>query len=94
MSNLDPFRSRQVPDVGGRFLKERDRHQRHADLMWLGTMAALFSDHELRLLDDLGFLSQNDRDLLRQAGRLMPGSGTTACTDTSAPLVPHKPKEG
>jgi hypothetical protein len=37
--------------------------------MWLGTMAAMFSDHELRLLDDLGFLSQRDRDLLSQAGR-------------------------
>ena len=66
---IDPFRERQVPDVAGRFLKERDRHQRQADLMWLGTMAGLFSDHELRLLNDLGFLSQHDRDLLRQAGR-------------------------
>ena len=67
---IDPFRERQVPDVAGRFLKERDRHQRQADLMWLGAMAALFSDHELRLLNDLGFLSQHDRDLLCQAGRL------------------------
>ena len=65
----DPFRSRQVPDVAGRFLKERDRSQRQADLMWLGPMAALFSDHELKLLSDLGFLSQRDRDLLSQAGR-------------------------
>lgn len=67
--NLDPFRSRQVPAVAARFQRERDRQQRQADLMWLGVMAALFSDHELRLLDDLGFLSQRDRDLLRQAGR-------------------------
>ena len=37
--------------------------------MWLGTMVALFSDHELRLLNDLGFLSQHDLDLLSQAGR-------------------------
>jgi hypothetical protein len=67
--NIDPFRGRQVPDVAGRFLKERDRQQRQADLMWLGVMAALFSDHELQLLNDLGFLSPRDRDLLRQAGR-------------------------
>ncbi len=66
---IDPFRKRQVPDVAGRFLKERDRHRRQADLMWLGVMAALFSDHELRLLNDLGFLSRHDRDLLSQAGR-------------------------
>jgi hypothetical protein len=66
---IDPFRERQVPDVAGRFRKERDRHQRQADLMWLGTMVALFSDHELRLMNDLGFLSQHDCDLLRQAGR-------------------------
>lgn len=66
---LDPFRSRQVPDVAGRFMRERDRSARQADLMWLGTMAALFSDHELRLMNDLGFLSQRDRDLLKQAGR-------------------------
>lgn len=67
--DIDPFRSRQVPDVASRFLEECGRQQRQADLMWLGVMAALFSDHELRLLDDLGFLSQRDRDLLRQAGR-------------------------
>ena len=35
--------------------------------MWLGTLV-LFSDHELRLLNDLGFLCQRDLDLLRQAG--------------------------
>ncbi len=66
---LDPFRERQASEVAGRFTRERDRQRRHADLMWLGTMTALFSDHELKLLDDLGFLSQHDRDLLRQAGR-------------------------
>ena len=66
--DIDPFRERQVPGVAGRFTAERDRHQRAADLMWLGAMS-LFSDHELRLLDDLGFLSQHDRDLLAQAGR-------------------------
>ena len=64
---IDPFRQRQVPGVAGRFLRERDRHQRQADLMWLGVLAGLFSDHEIRLLDDLGYLSQRDRDLLRQA---------------------------
>lgn len=67
--SVDPFRARQVPDVAGRFLKERDRQQRQADLMWLGTMAAMFSDHELRLLNDLGYLSEHDRNLLKQAGR-------------------------
>ena len=64
----DPFRARQVPDVAGRFQREQERHQRQADLMWAGALA-LFSDHDLRLLNDLGFLSQHDRDLLRQAGR-------------------------
>ena len=68
-SSIDPFRQRQVSDVAGRFLKERDEHKRHADLMWLGTMAALFSDHELQLLADLGFLSPHDCDLLK--GRLV-----------------------
>lgn len=66
---LDPFRSRQVPDVAGRFLREREQQQRQADLMWLGTMVAMFTDHELGLLRDLGFLSPHDLDLLRQAGR-------------------------
>jgi hypothetical protein len=65
---LDPFRRRQVPDVAGRFRRERQQYQRQADRMWLGTLVT-FSDHELRLLDDLGVLSQHDRDLLRQAGR-------------------------
>lgn len=69
VTQIDPFRERQVPDVAGRFLKERDRQKRQADLMWLGTMAAMFTDHELRLLYDLGFLCQNDCDLLKQAGR-------------------------
>ena len=64
----DPFRSRQVPDVAGRWRRERDLHQRQSDLMWAGALA-LFSDHDLHLLNDLGVLSQHDRDLLRQAGR-------------------------
>lgn len=80
---IDPFRERQVPDVAGRFRRERDRHQRQADLMWLGVMAALFSDHELRLLNDLGFLSQRDRDLLAQAGRSVTGSVQTTTTPPS-----------
>lgn len=66
-ADLDPFRRRQVPDVARRFLAERDRHQRQASLMWLGTLTGLFTGHELRLLDDLGFLSPHDRDLIRQA---------------------------
>jgi hypothetical protein len=65
---LDPFRERQASDVAGRFLAERDAHRLRADLMWLGSLV-LFSDHELRLLNDLGFLSQHDRDLLSRAGR-------------------------
>lgn len=73
--SIDPFRERQVPDVAGRFEKERDRCRRQADLMWAGAMTALFSDHELRLMNDLGFLSQHDRDLLSQAGRSVTGHG-------------------
>jgi hypothetical protein len=68
---IDPFRSRQVPDVAGRFTRERDRHQRQADLMWLGTLVATFSDHELKLLKDLGFLCPRDLRLLKQAGRAL-----------------------
>jgi hypothetical protein len=66
--SIDPFRARQVPDVAGRFLKYRDMHQRSVDLMWLGILVQ-FSDHELRLLDDLGYLSQHDLALLAHAGR-------------------------
>jgi hypothetical protein len=43
--------------------------------MWLGTLTAMFSDHELGLLDDLGLLSQHDRDLIAQAQRRA-GAGT------------------
>jgi hypothetical protein len=63
---LDRFRSRQVPDVAGRFLKERDRHERAAALMWQGILAGQFTEHEIKLLDDLGYLSQRDHDLLEQ----------------------------
>ena len=69
VQDLDPFRSRQASEVLSRFSRERKRHQRQADLMWLGTLAAMFSDHELGILDDLGFLSQHDRDLIAQAQR-------------------------
>lgn len=69
VGGLDPFRSRQVPDVAGRLQRERQQHQRQADLMWMGALAAMFTDHELGLLADLGFLSQHDRDLIAQAGR-------------------------
>lgn len=75
---IDPFRSRQVPDVAGRFLKERKAHERAASLMWAGVLANMFTDHELGLLDDLGFLSQRDHDLIRQAGRRTAGSASAA----------------
>ena len=68
-AGLDPFRARQAPSVAARFREERDRHQRQAALMWLGTLMANFSYHELKLLADLGYLSRQDADLLRQAGR-------------------------
>lgn len=64
--SIDPFRQRQAPTVAGRFQAERQRHQRAADLMWMGTLASQFTSHEIRLLDDLGFLSRHDRDLLSQ----------------------------
>ena len=66
-ADLDPFRRRQLPDIASRFLRERDQHRRAADLMWLGALVGLFSDHELQLLADLGFLSPHDRDLIRLA---------------------------
>ena len=68
MSNLDPFRARPAPAVGARFQRERERHQRQSDLMWAGTLAAMFSDHELCLLHDLGFLSPHDLSILSQCG--------------------------
>ena len=70
--DIDPFRERQAPDVGARFRSARDMHQRSADLMWLGSLMQ-FSDHELRLLNDLGYLSEHDRTLLAHAGRSVTG---------------------
>ena len=64
---LDPFRSRQVPKVAGRLLAERDRWQRQADLAWTGVLITQFSPFELRLLDDLGFLSEHDNNLVTAA---------------------------
>ena len=69
MTTLDPFRRRQAPEIGERFRQERDRHKRQADLMWLGTLVAMFTYHELKLLYDLGMFCPHDLDLLRQAGR-------------------------
>lgn len=83
MTGLDPFRNRQVPDVAGRFLRERDQHRRQASLTWTGVLVAMFSDHELRLLSDLGYLSQHDLDLLEQAGR---GIGTPIAAAPKAKL--------
>jgi hypothetical protein len=92
--NLDPFRERQARDVLSRFTREQAWHRRQADLMWAGVMVVMFSDHELRLIDDCGFLSQLDRDLLKQAGRDVTADRTPAPADMPAPLVPHKPKKG
>lgn len=84
---IDPFRARQVPDVTSRFTRERDRCRKQADLMWLGMLVALFSDHDLRLLQDLGFLCPRDLDLLRQAGRTPTDSGAGVATSKS-PVPP------
>lgn len=87
ISDLDPFRERQARDVLHRFTREQDRCRRQADLMWVGVMVAMFSDHELRLIDDCGFLSQRDLDLLRQAGR-------DVTVDRAPAPAPYKPTPG
>jgi hypothetical protein len=61
---LDPFRARLVPKVTRRLDAERDQHRRQADLAWTGVLVSQFTVFELRLLDDLGFLSQHDKDLI------------------------------
>lgn len=37
--------------------------------MWAGTLATSFTSHELRLLNDAGYLCPHDFDLLKQARR-------------------------
>lgn len=73
--NIDPFRSRQVPEVARRWREARDRQRQQADLMWLGSMIASFSDHDLKLLSDLGFMCPHDRDLLAKAGHRSESEG-------------------
>ena len=55
-------------------------------LLGFGVLAAMFSDHDLKLLDDLGYLSPRDHDLLKQAARPVGGTGT-ATNKTNNPQV-------
>lgn len=74
----DPFRQRLVPDVAGRLEAERKRHRRHADLAWTGVLTSQFTPFEINLLDDLGFLSQYDKNLVAavRAKQEMTSDGT------------------
>lgn len=66
---LDPFSRRAVSDVSKRWNAARRDHQQAADLAWLGMILTRFNDHEIVLLERAGSLSENDRRLLREAGR-------------------------
>lgn len=69
MTGLDPFSVRLVGDVSRRWNAARRDHQTETDRLWLGMMLTRFTGHELELLERAGSLSDNDRRLLRAAGR-------------------------
>lgn len=69
VSDLDAFSQKRFPEIATRWNDARREHQRTAFAMWVGTMAMEFADDELAILDQMGFLSEMDRILLRQAHR-------------------------
>ncbi len=67
VQGLDHFRSRQAQDVGNRWQRIRDAHEAAAKRMWLGSMLVEFTEFELGILRDMGFLSPADEALLAKA---------------------------
>jgi hypothetical protein len=69
MSDLDPFTKQRFPEIARRWMDAQRAHQRTERLLWLGTMAASFSDDELSILNTMGYVCPSDRDLLARAAR-------------------------
>lgn len=69
VADLDPFTRTRFSDISQRFLDAKRAHQRAERRLWLGTIAAEFADDELAVLKDMGYLCQNDEDLMRAASR-------------------------
>lgn len=75
---LDPFSRRQLvrqddgtPGIAGRYLALQERHKQAADAMFVGMLAAEFTDHELAILNDSPYICDWWRMLMKQAGRPM-----------------------
>lgn len=62
----DPFRKTRMKEIGGRWSALRDEHQRKERAMWIGSVVQEFGFFEIGILRDMGFLSIDDEDRLRQ----------------------------
>jgi hypothetical protein len=62
----DPFRQRRAQEIADKWQQVKVAHERAVKVMWLGAMVAHFDTFELTVLDDMGFLSPVDHDLLKR----------------------------
>lgn len=67
LASIVPLDAESLKKVSGRFLDLKRESERQARLLWLGTLAAHFTDFELQYLDDLRLLSPMDHSHVRSA---------------------------
>jgi hypothetical protein len=58
-----PAASKRRSEIHARFLQAREQHEIACNRMWAGTMALLFTDEELGMINYL--ISDNDRRLMQ-----------------------------
>jgi hypothetical protein len=76
--DMDPFSRRQLigqgnalPGIAGRYMALQEQHKKAADAMFVGMLAAEFTDHELAILNDSPYMCDWWRILMKKAGRQM-----------------------
>jgi hypothetical protein len=60
-----PSHRARIIRVAEEFQRQRDLHRIASDWQWLGRLMS-FSDEDLALVRELGYLSQNDENLLKE----------------------------
>lgn len=63
---LDPFSVKRFPGIAKKWQDAKRQRQERMDDLWAGMIARLFSDDELTVMWEMGFLSAYDERVIRR----------------------------
>lgn len=68
---LDPFSVKRFPGIAKKWLDAKRQRQERMDDLWAGMLARMFSDDELTVMWEMGFLSEYDERVMRRVSLIL-----------------------